>query len=180
MAKKKVNKKEVKKINRGYINEENDASISNLIKIIVIIAIAFCLFYAITYVVTKHNKTYSWENNSVSSVIQYDKIMLGTLLTQSTDEYYVLALEYSNNDKDIFDTYISMYKETEGSLNFYTVDLDSDFNKKYIAENSNFNINSIKDLEIKDTTLFKIKNSKIVEHIEGNEQIIKKFANLVK
>ena len=87
MAKKKVNKKEVKKINRGYINEENDASVSNLIKIIVIIAIAFCLFYAITYVVTKHNKTYSWENNSVSSVIQYDKIMLGTLLTQSTDEY---------------------------------------------------------------------------------------------
>ena len=138
------------------------------------------MFYAITYVVTKHNKTYSWENNSVSSVIQYDKIMLGTLLTQSTDEYYVLALEYSNNDKDIFDTYISMYKETEGSLNFYTVDLDSDFNKKYIAENRNFNINSIKDLKIKDTTLFKIKNSKIVEHIEGNEQIIKKFANLVK
>lgn len=179
MAKKKINKKEIKKINKGY-NNESDNTIMNLIKIIMSIVIAFALFYIITYFVTKNNKTYSWENNSEASVIQYDEIMLGTLLSQNENEYYVLALSYSDDNKDIYDTYISMYKDKESSLNFYTVNLDSDFNKKYIGEKSNFDINNIKDLKIKDTTLFRIKESKIVKHVEGDEQIIKTFKELIK
>lgn len=179
MAKKENNKK-TKNINHGYTDNINDNTVQNLIKIILILAVAFVLFYVITYFVTKHNKTYSWENNSESSIIQYEKIMFGTLFSQSDDEYYVLAVAYSNDNKDIYDTYISMYKEKDGALSFYTVDLDSAFNKKYLGEDSNLDIRSLNELKVKDTTLFKIKDSKIIEHIEGNEQIIEKFKRLVK
>lgn len=177
---KKDNKKKVKKINRGYTNNDSDNTVQNLIKIVVILAVAFVLFYLITYFVTKHNKTYSWENNNESSVIQYDKILFGTLFTQNTNEYYVLAFPYSDDNKDIYDTFIRMYKEKDKALNFYTIDLDSDFNKQYISDTSNLNTNNMKELKVKDITLFKIKDSKISEYIEGNDQIVEELKALIK
>lgn len=179
MTKKKKSKKTTN-INRGYTETGNDNTVQNLIKIILIIAAAFVLFYMITYFVTKHNKKYSWENNNESSIIQYDKIMFGTLFSQGADEYYALEVADSNDNKDIYDTYIAMYKDKDEALSFYTIDLDSAFNKKYLSENSNLETNDLNELKVKETTLFKIKNSKIIEHIEGNEQIIEKFKSLVK
>lgn len=179
MAKRKESKKSLKKNNQGYLGQ-GDNSITSLFKIIIIIVIAFALFYALTYVVTKYNKTYSWENNEVSSVIQYDEIMIGTLLTQKESEYYVLVYDYLDDNKDIYETYISMYTNKNNSLNIYTSDLTSDFNKKYIAEKSDFNFESVKDLKIKDITLFKIKDSKIIEYYEGSKEVIEEFKKIVK
>lgn len=173
MAKKKMNKKQ--SVNKKGVKKSTDTRVENmnsvgsLWKIIIIIMLAFTGFYVLTYFIAENNKSYSWENRETSSVIQYDEIIFGTMLSESPKEYYVLAINYSNENKDIFDTYISMYKEKENSLRTYTVDLDSDFNKKYINENG-----------IKETTLFKIKNSKIVERINGEEKVIKKFKELIK
>lgn len=180
MAKKKANKKDLKKVDKNHNNETNKNMIGQLLKIVIIIVIAFVLFYLITYFVTKNNKTYSWENSSNASVIQYDEIMFGTLLKQNSNEYYVLAMSNSNENKDIYNTYISMYKDKKGALKFYTIDLDSDFNKNYIADKSNFSITKISDLKVKGVTLLKIKNKVIVEYVEGNDKVIEKFKELVK
>lgn len=161
MAKKKITKKNKK--------NENITNINSLWKIIIIVMIAFGFFYGLTYFIAENNRSYSWENKETSSVIQYDEIIFGTMLSESPKEYYVLAFNHSDADKDIYDTYIAMYREKENSLRIYTIDLDSDFNKKYIKEN---NVNEI--------TLFKIKKSKIVEHIKGKEKVVKKFKELVK
>ena len=179
MAKRKESKKNLKKNNREY-SGQSENPITNLFKIVVIIVIAFALFYALTYLMTKHNKTYSWKNNEVSSVIQYDKIMLGTLLSQPSSEYYVLAYDYSDDNKDIYETYISMYINKNNSLKIYTSDLSSDFNKKYIAEKSEFNFDGVKDLKVEQITLFKIKDSKIIEYYEGNDKVIGEFKKIVK
>lgn len=179
MTKKKESKKNLKKNNQGY-NSQSENPITSLFKIVIIIVIAFALFYALTYVVTKHKKNYVWENNEMSSVIQYDKIMLGTLLTQSESEYYVLAYDYSDDNKDIYETYISMYTSKKDSIKIYTSDLASDFNKKYIADKSNFNFDNVKDLKVKQITLFKIKDSKIIDYYEGNDKVIEEFKKMVK
>lgn len=180
MTKKKASKKELKRVNKNHNNKTNDNMIGQLLKIVIIIVVAFALFYLITYFVTKNNKTYSWENSSNTSVIQYDEIMFGTLLKQNSNEYYVLAMSNSNENKDIYNTYISMYKDKESALKFYTIDLDSDFNKSYISEKSNFNISKISDLKVKGVTLLKVKNKVIVEYVEGNDKVIEKFKQLVK
>lgn len=173
MAKKKINKKQsidkkgVKKTTDTKV--ENINSVGSLWKIIIIIMIAFAGFYVLTYFIAENNRSYSWENKETSSVIQYDEIIFGTMLSESPKEYYVLALNHSDENKDIFDTYISMYREKENSLRIYNVDLDSDFNKKYMKEN-----------KIEEITLFKIRESKIVEKIKGEEKVIKKFKELIK
>lgn len=179
MAKKEI-KKQTTKINRGYTDNSNDNTVKNLVKIIIILAAAFILFYVITYFVTKHNKKYNWENSGESSVIQYEKIMFGTLFSQTDSEYYALAVANSSDNKDIYDTYIAMYKDKDNALSFYTIDLDSDFNKSYIAEESKLDTSDLKELKVKGTTLFKIKDSKIIECIESNEQIIEKLKELIK
>ena len=161
MAKKKITKKNE--------NIENVTNINSLWKIIIIVMIAFGLFYGLTYFIAENNKSYSWENKETSSVIQYDEIIFGTMLSESPKKYYVLAFNHSDEDKDIFNTYMAMYRDKENSSKVYTIDLDSDFNKKYIKEN-----------KVNEITLFKIENSKITEHIVGKENVIKKFKELIK
>ena len=178
MTKKRENKKIEKKNNKNMV-EKSENPILGLFKIVVIIIIAFSVFCVITYIVTQNNKNYTWENNETSSVIQYDEIMLGTLFNQPSSDYYVLVYNFSSDDKDIYDTYMSMYHNKENSLKVYTANLTSDFNKKYIGEKSNIKVNTIRDLKIKDVTLIRVKDSKVIEYNEGNEQVFNKFKDLV-
>ena len=43
----------------------------------------------------------------------------------------------------------------------YTIDLDSAFNKKYLKDDSNLNVDDIKDIRFSKTTLLHIKDHKI-------------------
>lgn len=173
MTKKKAS---TKKINKGKNNKYEKNIISDLGRIIVVIVIAFVIFCILTSFITKYNKTYSWENKNETSVLQYDKIMFGTLLKQKEKEYYVLAINYSDENKDIYDTYIGMCED----IKIYKVNLDEDFNKKYFGENSILNVDDVNDLKVKGITLFEIKNNKIEKTYEGNEQVSKKLKELIK
>ena len=60
----------------------------------------------------------------------------------------------------------------------YTANIDSPFNKSYIAEESNFSIDKIGELKIKEDTLIKVENNELVEYFEGKDEIVNELKNI--
>ena len=158
-------------------------SLKDLIKIILILVIVFTIFYFITTLVVKPSKNKN-TNNGVT-IIDSTKIILNHLLDRSENEYYVLAIKerkYDNyvtkiNYTDIYNTYISNYKNKDGSLKFYTVNLDDALNKNYIADTTNIT-SDLSNLKLSDEVLFKIKAGNIENYYIGRDAIIDALSNL--
>lgn len=147
----------------------NNYELKKLFIFIAVIAILFGLFYIITLFIDKDDKTTNKREQN-AAVIQYDEIILGTLLTQPNDSYYVLIAKEDSNST--YTTYTSQYKTKDGALRIYTSDLDSPFNKMYVSDDSNFDINNVSELRIKEDTLIKVENHELVEYFEGKTDII--------
>ena len=159
--------KKKEKVNEISTTDEG----TKLVKIIVIILILFAIFYFLTGYVSKYmNK----RNNKVNTtpetaVIQYDKIMIGEILNQSSDEYYVLLNYEDDYYQELYDSYITTYKNVGDHLDIYTVNLDDSFNHKYISEDENLKPEKISDFRIHDKAFLKITDHKITDVYKGEE-----------
>lgn len=185
IEKKSMTKKEGKRKREEVYHASSSKSdeITKLVEVILIILVVFAAFYLITSWVTKSKTAPSNENKpnkAEEKIIQYDEILLGNLLREPNDEYYVLAIKEDDSSASYYKSQIATYDEKEGHLRVYTSQLANSFNKKYLSEESNLLVENSKDLKVKDTTLFRIKNGKVEEAIEGTESIVQKFAELVK
>ena len=106
---------------------------------------------------------------------------MNQLKTRSENEYYVLAIRESNHMNlsngvsytALYNNYINSYKSKEGSLKFYTIDMDDALNSSYWGEE--FNIDT---LTINDDVLFKISNKEIVNYEVGSEDILNYLGQL--
>ena len=156
----------------------DNSEITNLIKIVIAITAIFLVFYLITWVVTK-DKEKSEETSDVS--IQYNDILLGNLLSQKKDNYYVLAYETDDLYSNTYNMFISMYNNKSDSLKFYYSDLGLKFNQKYYDEESEeTNVMNFEKLKLNTTTLFKISNGKIESAYEGADAIIDYLSSISK
>ena len=70
------------------------------------------------------------------------------------------------------------YYEKENHLPFYQVDLNDTFNKSFISDKSNLKVDSINNIKFTQSTLLEIKDKKIINAYEGNEQIVSKFQEI--
>ena len=141
--------------------------------------VIFAAFYIITYWVKKsQSKTNINQEETEKAIIQYDEILLGRLFMQNNNEYYVLIIE--EKDENNYQTYLTSYKEKENALRFYTAKLANAFNKSYKADTSVLNTDNIKEVKVKDTTLVKIKERKIIETFEGKTKVLEKLGELIK
>lgn len=141
---------------------EETYSAKKIIIFIAIIILVLAIFYGITVLVTKNKKVENDDNDN-NAVIQYDEILVGNIYSQQESEYYVLAI------KDNTSTHVSSledYSSYDKALRSYTIDLNSGFNKKFLAGESNF---EGKLPVFKTTTLLKIVNAKISEIYEDND-----------
>ena len=156
-------RKESKKIEE-VISEE-----SNFIDKFYIIGgvILFILcFYILTVYITNKNNTNNNEDNKKTVEISKDKIILGRSLSMSKDDYYVV---YYNSDNDTMNEIVKNYN---GILSLYKVDMSSAFNKKYATDGeSNKNPSKVSEFKINGPTLIKVSNKKVVEYIEGEDEI---------
>ena len=120
------------------------------------------------------NKKNSQDITYASGNIATDKVIVGTMLSRG-GEYYVLCYDTSKNDANIYVTYGENYKNKK-ALDLYYLDLSSEFNRKYyVDEESNKEAKKIDELKISDGTLIRIKDGKIVEYIEGIQDISSKL-----
>lgn len=147
-------------------------NVGKMIKIIVLIVVILGIFYVVTnFVVNK--KTETATNQEV--FVQYDEILIGSILNQNREEYYVLITTEKNSYNDLFNNYISTYNEKNDSKKTYISKIDNSFNSKYYSTESDF---SNEYPIIKEPTLVKIASKKIVEFYEGNDSILTKLKSM--
>lgn len=123
------------------------------------------IFYGITLLVIDRKDNSKVDDNNYS-VIQYDEILVGNLFQQTENEYYVLATTENDKASNDYKANLETYSSYEKAIKTYRIDLDSGFNKTYVADQSNFET----EFPIFSTsTLLKIKDQKIEEIYEGTE-----------
>ena len=165
-------------MSKGKIKQRNTYSSdtevgTNYIKIVIILLVVFAVFYIITYLVTKEPVTPEAE-----PTIQYKEVIVGNMLNINEEEYYVLAEFEGDIYNSLYETYLSNYSGTDDGKSYYTIDMSKGFNKPYISEESNLDVDSVSNLKFSATTLLKIKSGKITEKYETNETIISALEKL--
>ncbi len=175
MSKKKTREQ---KTNFVEIATSGDMEVKKLIIFIVIIVVLFGAFYIISQFVDRSEDS-TTSTQDEAAVIQYDEIILGTLLEQSDGSYYVLVSDpESGQTQGVYEVYKSAYTSKEDALKVYTSDITSPFNQKYKADESNFEIDTISDLRIKGDTLIKVEDHQLTEYFEGKEEIINELKRI--
>lgn len=166
------------KIKNQTISNENE--MAKFIKLIVLITILFLIFYGITILLTKEKKKEETKKPENPVTIQYDTILIGNLLQQPEDAYYVLIEEMEDKNISTYEMYISAYKNVEKSDRVYTAILNHPMNASFVGDVTKTDIENIKDLKLKETTLVKVEKGKITKTVVGHENLMKYFQELMK
>ncbi len=156
-----------KKKNLKKVEYSDDTEILKLIKLIVIVTVVVLAFYGITMLVNTKEE----EKTETSASIQYDEILIGNILNQNNDEYYVMIYDDEDYDVKLYNVYINKYKQKDEALRFYTSQLNNPINQKFKSEESNLKVKNIEDLKVKSSTLLKIKKGKITNYYEGEKML---------
>lgn len=162
-------KRGTRKLNNSKRIEEvisDDSDLMSKFFVVAAVILVILCFYILTVHITNKNKdTASTENRNSTVEISDDKIILGKSLSMDGD-YYVIYYENGNNTiEEIVNNY-------NGELSLYKVDMSSAFNKKYATDSeSNKNPSKASEFLINGPTLIKVSDKKVVEYIEGEEEI---------
>ncbi len=159
-------KKNVKNIKQNTYN--NDTEISKLIKLIIVVSLIVLIFYGLTVLVNQEKEV---ENPDTPASIQYDEILIGNVLKQPNEEYYVMIYDDEDYDTSLYSTYLDLYKQKDEAIRIYTSQLNNPLNQNFKAEESNLDISDISDLKIQSSTLLKINDGKIEEFYEGEKLV---------
>ncbi len=152
-------------------NIENDHSISKVIKCIVSVLAIFGIMYLLTVLILKKSSTDYITKDVEKTTIQYSEILAGTSFDKKDNEYLVIYYDLKEDDNSIYQTLLSDYEAKDNHLPIYYVDLSNSMNKSVISTESNKEANSVAELQINGPTLIKFSNHKIIEYIEGKEDI---------
>lgn len=162
----------------SIVSSDEMGKLTKIILVLVVIAIAF---YGLTVIITKFQKPSVPDRNKniVPAAIQYDEILIGTMLNQSRDEYYVLIQKDDDQYQTLTSYYLQRYSTNSKSLKVYMSNINSIYNQFYISETSNIRTNNMSEFRVSTITLVKIKNHEIVEAYEGLDEVENAFKKLV-
>lgn len=166
----------IKLIKKNVDKQQNKESLlqrselKNLIILVLVIVAIFFIFYGITAIIDPGNKQNDPE--VVEETIQYNEIMVGQILNRSDKSYYVLVINNENEYNGLYESYLDMYVSKNKDGNYYTVDLDNAFNRKYRGDSTLVKGNDISSFKFSDTTLLKIKNQKIDKVYAEKDEIV--------
>jgi hypothetical protein len=166
-----------KKVNVSKINNDNE--MIKLIELVIIVSLIVLVFYVITLFVNKKEDS-DEQTTTTPAEIQYDNILVGNILSQPNDKYYVLVRLSDDVNTNTYEVYLSNYEYMTDSLRTYYVDLNNPLNSKFLKEESNFKIKNITDISFKETTLLLIENKKIKKTYEGKDEIINILKEITK
>ena len=176
MANKKASKKSNSKIKKEKKKIENvgakaNDNIWNIFIVVCVIIIFLCSFYILAaYITNSKGETKQKDDESVS--ISYTNIIVGRILSMKEKKYLVVLFDKSDSDNSTsINNIISTYNDKKKHLAVYTVDMSDGLNKKFIGEESNSTPSKLSDIVINGPTLMKIKKGKVIEYIEGTENI---------
>ena len=135
-----------------------------VIKIGVGVLIVLAVVYLVTAIASGEIK-FNNKKEEEETTIQYEEILAGEVFNRKASEYYVLFCNSSDTYASYYLSLINSYKYNSDSLPFYTVDIEKKINNEYVTN----------ELKIENPTILKIKDSKIVETISGQENVLNFF-----
>lgn len=182
MEKKKTKKtkKNTKVIGKTPAHYNED--VMKMIKIGVIVIACFAIIYFVTAFINGEFSNKEEEQEEVE--IQNEEILMGETFEKSDSEYMIMYYDFTdNNYSNLYAMLVETYKAEEDALPMYTVDLSTNFSKKYMVkegESSNKNPTSLSNLKISGATLIRIKDKKVINYIEGKDNIKNYIEELTK
>ena len=178
MAKAKLNdnvkiKKDKKKLNIDKIESDESKEVKRFIIILLSIIVVVLAVYGITRLIKK-DKDDDTAREVTAGEIDYDKVSVGTLFNRADNEYYVIVYDGEDANAIYYSALMNKYMNKENSIKVFFCDLSNELNKKYYVgdeKDSNPKATKTSELALKDLTLIKIKNGKIVKYLESLDTI---------
>lgn len=175
--KKNINKKNTKEKNNAKKIENSGSFETDFYKILYIVlgvVCVFCLFYLLTVFITNKNSDSSNKKDEDEVSISLDSTIVGRSLSMSEEKYYVLYYETKNEEvADKYNPIVSSYnyKNDEGHIKLYTVDMSDAINKSYASTESNSAPKVESEIKINGTTLILVEKGNVVDYIEDQNRI---------
>lgn len=151
------------------------------IRILIVFALILLAVVFLTAVITgKIQLGSSGKANTHEVSYQTTEILAGQTFDQKEDHYLVLFYD-AKDDKEnsMYQTLLSRYKNDDNALAYYFVNMGSEFNRIYRAEENKLDTNDASELKIASSVLLEIRNKEIV-NTWSEEQIIEYFTNFGK
>ena len=150
--------------------------IKNMLIILGSVVLLVLVFFFITsFVVEKKQK----DPLILQPAIQYDEILVNSILNRSPEKYYVLVAKNMDNT-NLYNAYIQIAKTKENALKVYTVNLENAFNISFLKETPNLSVTNINEIAFSEDTLILVEKGKIINSFEGREDILKQLEVMVK
>jgi len=179
--KKVIKEKKTKKVDvLGDSLLKQNAEIINFFKILIAILLFIGVFYLIVALARgelgskKDNKK---EDETTS--IQNEEILASSVFNKKDKEYYVLLFDGNEENKPIYATMYSDYKQLDSEIPMYYVDLNNKFNKDIVSNKTNKRAQEYDELKVSSPTLIHIKNGKNVGYYEDDD-VTKQIIELIK
>lgn len=131
------------------------------------------------------SKAFIWDKslfevNYVAGEVNYDRAIVGTMFNRPEKEYYVMAYDESVSKAVYYSSLSTNYTTNkDGALKVYHLDLQNVLNSSYYVGSdgeSNRKATKPSEIKLKDLTLIKIQNGKIVKYLENITDIEKELA----
>ena len=140
---------------RNSVVVDDELKIESFLKIVVALLLILAIFAGITIFATRDKK------EKVETNIQYTKIIAGSILNRSEEDYYVLVEAKDDSNISTYESLIDTYTKKADSKRVYIVDLSDPFNSNYIGEENKINFEDINDTKFSETVLLHVINNKI-------------------
>ncbi len=167
-----MQKNKQRKLIEKQLKNNESPEVKTIIKIVVGIALFFGVVYFGAGILMGDIKLKKEEKETT---IQYSEILAEKTFLQNNSEYYVMYYNFDSNDAELITAVISTLSK---NLTVYTVDLDKHFNSNYISDEiKTKKPSNSSELQVKNPTLIRIKNKKVVSFITGLENIVEHASN---
>ena len=172
--KKKEMKKQLEKEKRGmreYQLNNDEKNIKNVIIITCCVVAFIGLMFVFTKIKTGEWNLFTKENNIFyTAETQTEKILCGSILNRSDEEYYVLAYQMQEDNASLYQSIIEKYNSSSRKISLYQLDLSNSRNNICLSDNLSIT-NDVSTLKLVVPTLLKVKNGQIVSTITNYDQI---------
>ncbi len=172
MSKGKRNVRQRTNAKKNETVEEESLKIQDKIFVVFCILMFFAAFYLLTIYITHKNSDTKENETTEESSFSYSEILFGRSLSMNKKEYMVIF--YDSKNEEIASTcseLVSNYRSNH-TTSLYFVNMGISFNSQYTTEEeTNKNPESIQDLRINGPTVIKVVDKKVVEYVEGLDDV---------
>lgn len=160
----KNNKLKQKKV----LNEDMNLVKNIIILLIIVIGISLGIYFLTDNMIKKENTN---TDTKIETKIDYDIATIGTMFNRIEEEYYVIIYSKENDGNDL-DSVLTKYRSSDNYIKTYYVDLDKKVNNSVLGDELNQKPSNSNEVKVKEATLYKINNGKVVKCYSGVDNIV--------